>query len=45
MELLLLVEHNTLFGDGLALLFEWRMGLSSVRAGSLAEARAILEEA
>ena len=45
MELILLVEHNTLFGDGLALLFEWRTGLSSVRAGSLAEARTILEEA
>src|SRR5215210_4060217 len=45
MEPLLLVGHNTLFGDGLALLFEWRTGLSSVRAGSLAEARAILEEA
>jgi DNA-binding response OmpR family regulator len=43
--LLLLVEHNPLFADGLALLFEWRTGLSSLRAGSLAEARAILEEA
>jgi DNA-binding NarL/FixJ family response regulator len=41
--LLLLVEHNPLFADGLALLFEWRTGLSSLRAGSLAEARAILE--
>ena len=45
MEPLLLVEHNTLFGDGLALLFEWRTGLSSVRAGSLAEARTILDAA
>jgi DNA-binding response OmpR family regulator len=45
MERLLLVEHNPLFADGLALLFEWRTGLSSVRAGSLAEARAILQEA
>jgi DNA-binding NarL/FixJ family response regulator len=45
MRRLLLVEHNPLFADGLALLVEWRTGLSSVRAGSLAEARAILEEA
>ena len=45
MERLLLVEHNLLFRDGLALLLEWRTGLSSDRAGSLAEARAILEEA
>jgi two-component system, NarL family, response regulator DevR len=42
---LLLVEHNLLFGDGLALLLEWRTGLGSVRAGSLAEAKAILGEA
>ena len=42
---LLLVEHNPLFADGLALLLEWRTGLSSLRAGTLAEARAILEEA
>ena len=45
MERLLLVEHNPLLADGLALLFKWRTGLSSDRAGSLAEARAILEEA
>jgi DNA-binding NarL/FixJ family response regulator len=45
MRRLLLVEHNPLFADGLALLFEWRTGLGSLRAGSLAEARAILEEA
>jgi DNA-binding NarL/FixJ family response regulator len=45
MERLLLVEHNRLFGDGLALLLEWRTGLSSVHAGSLAEAMGILEEA
>ena len=43
MEKLLLVEHNPLFGDGLALLLEWRTGLSSVQAGSLAEAERILE--
>jgi DNA-binding NarL/FixJ family response regulator len=45
MERLLLVEHNRWFGEGLALLLEWRTGLSSVHAGSLAEARAILEDA
>src|SRR5829696_8277292 len=44
MEQLLLVEHNRLFGDALALLLKWRTGLSSVQAGSLAEAKAILEE-
>jgi len=42
---ILLVEPNRLFGDGLALLLEWRIGLRCLRAGSLAEARAILEEA
>jgi two-component system KDP operon response regulator KdpE len=41
----LLVEHNRLFREGLALLLEWRTGLSSIHAGSLAEAKAILEEA
>ena len=45
MERLLLVEHNLLFRDGLALLLEWRTGLSSIYARSLAEARDILEEA
>lgn len=45
MERLLLVEHNSLFGEGLALLLEWRTGLRSVRTGSLAEAKAVLEEA
>ena len=44
MERLLLVEHNRLFRDGLALLLEWRTGLRSVQAGSLAEARGSLEE-
>jgi DNA-binding NarL/FixJ family response regulator len=43
MERLLVVEHNRLFREGLALLLEWRMGLSSVQAGSLAEAMGILE--
>ena len=42
---LLLVEHNLLFREGLALLLEWRTGLSSVYATSLAEAKGILEEA
>jgi DNA-binding NarL/FixJ family response regulator len=45
LERLLLVEHNSLFGEGLALLLEWRTGLRSVRAGSLEEAKAVLEEA
>ena len=45
MERLLVVEHNRLFGEGLALLIEWRTGLRSVHAESLAEAKAILEEA
>jgi DNA-binding NarL/FixJ family response regulator len=41
----LVVEHNRLFREGLALLLEWRTGLSSVQAGSLAEAMGVLEEA
>ena len=45
MERLLLVESNLLFRDGLALLLEWRTGLSSVHAGSLAEAKYILDDA
>ncbi len=45
MERLLLVEHNLLFREGLALLLKWRTGLSSVFARSLAEAKCILEEA
>jgi len=45
MERLLLVEHNPLFGEALALLLEWQTGLSSVHAGSLAEAKGLLEEA
>jgi DNA-binding NarL/FixJ family response regulator len=44
MERLLLVEHNLLFRDGLALLLEWRTGLSSIYARSLAEARRVLGE-
>jgi DNA-binding response OmpR family regulator len=42
---LLLVEHNPYFRQGLALLLEWRTGLSSVHAGSLAEAKSVLEDA
>jgi DNA-binding NarL/FixJ family response regulator len=45
MERILLVEHNLLFRDGLALLLEWRAGLNSVFARSLAEAQDVLEEA
>ena len=45
MERLLLVEHNPLFGEGLATLLEWQTGLSSTHAGSLAEAKGVLEEA
>jgi DNA-binding NarL/FixJ family response regulator len=42
--LLLLIEPRLLFRESLALLLEWQTGLGSVRAGSLSEARAILEE-
>jgi DNA-binding NarL/FixJ family response regulator len=42
---LLLVEHNPYFREGLALLLEWRTGLSSIHAGSLAEAKSVLEDA
>jgi DNA-binding NarL/FixJ family response regulator len=45
MERLLVVEHNRLFREGLALLLEWRTTLSSVQASSLAEAKGVLEEA
>jgi DNA-binding NarL/FixJ family response regulator len=45
MERRLVVEHSSLFREGLALLLEWRTGLSSLQAGSLAEAKAVLEEA
>jgi DNA-binding NarL/FixJ family response regulator len=41
----LLVEHNLLFREGLALLLEWRTGLRCVFARSLAEAMGISEEA
>jgi DNA-binding response OmpR family regulator len=45
MERLLLVEQNRLFREGLALLLQWETGLSSVYAGSLTEARCVLEDA
>ena len=45
MERLLLVEHNPLFREALALLHEWQTGLSSTHAESLAEAKGVLEEA
>jgi DNA-binding NarL/FixJ family response regulator len=45
MQRLLLVEQNLYFRQGLALLLEWRTGLSSVHAGSLAEAKSVLEGA
>jgi DNA-binding NarL/FixJ family response regulator len=43
MERLLVVEHNRLLGEGLALLLQWRTGLSSTHAHSLAEAKSVLE--
>ena len=44
MKRLLIVEHNLLFRKGLALLLEWRTGLVSVYASSLAEAKRILDD-
>ncbi len=41
---LLVVEDKALFREGLALLLEWHTGLSSVQAGSLAEAQRILND-
>jgi DNA-binding NarL/FixJ family response regulator len=42
MKQLLLVHGNPLFREGLTLLLKWNMGLESVQAGSVAEARRIL---
>jgi DNA-binding NarL/FixJ family response regulator len=42
MKRLLLVDENALFRDGLALLLEWKTGLGSVQAQSIAESRRIL---
>ena len=44
MKRLLIVEHNHLFRDGLALLLKWRTGLVSVCARSLTEAKSILDD-
>ena len=44
MDCLLLAEHNPLFREGLATLLQWQTGLASVYAGSLAEAKGVLEE-
>lgn len=41
----MLVGHNPLFLEGLALLLRWRTGLRSVHAGSLAEAERVLDDA
>jgi DNA-binding NarL/FixJ family response regulator len=41
----LLVEDHTLFRESLALLLEWRLGLESIEAGSLAEGRRVLSAA
>ncbi len=38
----LLIEDHALFRESLALLIEWRLGLESVQAGSLAEGRRVL---
>ena len=40
----LLIEDHALFRQGLALLLEWRTGLESVQAGSLAEGRRVLSD-
>jgi DNA-binding NarL/FixJ family response regulator len=44
MKRLLLVHDNALFREALALLLEWQIGLDSVQAESVAEARRILGE-
>ena len=44
MNRLLIVEHDLLFRDGLALLLKWRTGLVSVYARSLAEVKCILDD-
>jgi two-component system, NarL family, nitrate/nitrite response regulator NarL len=38
----LLIEDHALFRESLALLLEWRLGLESIEAGSLAEGRRVL---
>jgi DNA-binding NarL/FixJ family response regulator len=44
MERLLVVEHNLLFRDCLALLLKWQTGLHSVLARSLAESQYVLDD-
>jgi DNA-binding NarL/FixJ family response regulator len=41
----LLIEDHALFRESLALLLEWRLGLESIEAGSLAEGRRVLSAA
>jgi DNA-binding NtrC family response regulator len=41
--LVIIVESYALFRDGLALLLKWRMGCECIQAGSLVEARLILD--
>jgi DNA-binding NarL/FixJ family response regulator len=38
----LLIEEHALFRESLALLLEWRLGLVSIEAGSLAEGHRVL---
>jgi DNA-binding NarL/FixJ family response regulator len=40
----LLIEDHALFRESLALLLEWRLGLESIEAGSLAEGRRVLSD-
>jgi DNA-binding NarL/FixJ family response regulator len=41
----LFIEDHALFREGLALLLEWRLGLESIEAGSLAEGHRVLDAA
>jgi DNA-binding NarL/FixJ family response regulator len=41
----LLIEDHALFRESLALLLEWRLGLESIEAGTLAEGRRVLSAA
>jgi DNA-binding NarL/FixJ family response regulator len=45
MKRVLLIEDHALFRESLALLLEWRLGLESIEAGSLAEGRQVLSAA
>jgi DNA-binding NarL/FixJ family response regulator len=42
MNWVVIVEHQALFREGLALLLKWRTGLDNVQSGSIAETRRIL---